>query len=101
MLSSNEIKKLENFFNSVEEKNLINIFKALGDANRHHIFELLKISKKISTSEISKILKISIPLASQHLKILEQAGLIIKERSGQKKLYYIDKDNEFVKILIK
>lgn len=99
MLAADELKKLRKFFNSKQEQILINSFKALSDANRHHIFELLKNSKKLSTSEIAETLKISIPLASQHLKTLEQAKLIIKEKSGQKKLYHLNSENNFVKII--
>lgn len=100
MLAADELKKLQKFFNSKQEQILINSFKALSDANRHHIFELLKNSKKLSTSEIAKALKISVPLASQHLKTLEQANLVIKEKSGQKKIYHLNLDSNFVKIII-
>ena len=79
MLAPDELKRIRKDFNSKQEYLLINSFKALSDANRHHIFELLKNTEQLSTSEIAQIIKISLPLASQHLKILEQTQLVIKE----------------------
>jgi DNA-binding transcriptional ArsR family regulator len=52
-------------------------------------------------SDIAKILKISIPLASQHLKILEQGDMLIKEKIGQKVYYKLKGDNKIAKSISK
>ena len=52
---------------------------------------------RIAVSDIAKILKISVPLASQHLKILEQAEILAKEKQGQKVYYKLRDDNRIAK----
>ena len=55
----------------------------------------------MSSSGIAAALKISRPLASQHLKILEQAQLFKKEKNGQHKFYQLDRQNLFVGAIMK
>ena len=50
---------------------------------------------------MAKILKISVPLASQHLKILEQAKILKKEKVGQKVFYTISQANKIGKAISK
>jgi len=100
MLSDDELKKIRRTFNDKKEFFLTNSFKALGDINRHRIFQLLVKQSEMSASDIAEILKISRPLTSQHLKILEQAGLFKKKKIGQKKIYQLDRQNSFVKNII-
>ena len=71
------------------------IFKILGDTNRYRIFRILSsIHQQLTVSEIAKVLKISLSLASQHLKILEQGKLLKKEKQGQQVFYKIRLDNK-------
>ena len=100
MLRVDELKKFRNSFGKDQEIFLTNSFKALGDINRHRIFLLLKSSGKISASEIAESLKISRPLASQHLKILEQAQLFTKEKIGQNIYYELNKKSQITAKLI-
>ncbi|MFH1255432.1 MAG: metalloregulator ArsR/SmtB family transcription factor [bacterium] len=97
MLKEADLKKI---FNDKKEIFLTTSFKALGDINRHRIFQLLSVRSRMSAGDIAKTLKISRPLASQHLKILEQAKLFTKEKIGQNKFYRVNKENIFAKILI-
>ena len=57
-------------------------FSALGDATRR---EMLARLAKGSTSvmELAKPFPISLPAVSKHLKVLEAAGLIAREKEGQ------------------
>ncbi len=101
MLIDSETKKLRKTFNDETERALTNSFKALGDANRHRIFQILIYHTSMSASDIAATLKISRPLASQHLKILEQAKLFKKEKAGQNIYYRLDVANPFVKTICK
>lgn len=91
MLTDKQITKIRKAFNGTDQRA---IFKILGDTNRYRIFEMLGSQPRIAVSDIAKVLKISVPLASQHLKILEQGGILQKEKTGQKVYYKIRSDNK-------
>ncbi len=101
MLSGDELKKIKKNFNDEKEFFLISSFKALGDTNRHRIFQLLSTQPQMSASAIAETLNISRPLASQHLKILEQAQLFKKKKIGQHKFYQLNQLNPFIRALAK
>ncbi len=61
-------------------------FSALGDPNRRAIVELLRPGER-SVQQIADELPISRPAVSQHLRILKQAGLVIEEARGTRRLY--------------
>lgn len=94
MLTDKQIDKIRKAFNGTDQRV---IFKILGDTNRYRIFEMLGRQPRISVSDIAKILKISISLASQHLTILEQAKILEKEKLGQKVYYKLRADNRIAK----
>ena len=94
MLTDKQIDKIRKGFNGTDQRA---IFKILGDTNRYRIFEMLGKQHQVSVSDIAKILAISIPLASQHLKILEQAKMLEKEKRGQKVYYKLRADNRIAR----
>jgi DNA-binding transcriptional ArsR family regulator len=100
MLSNDELKKIRRTFNDSTEVFATNSFKALSDSNRHRIFRLLSEQPKLSAGDIAETLNISRPLASQHLKILGQAGLLMKKRAGQQIFYELKKQNIHVRRLV-
>jgi DNA-binding transcriptional ArsR family regulator len=61
-------------------------FSALGDPNRRAIVELLRPGER-SVQQIADELPISRPAVSQHLRVLKQAGLVIEEARGTRRLY--------------
>ena len=71
---------------------LVLAFKTLGDINRYRIFRsLIGIGKKdMLVSKIAQTLGISIPLASQHLKILMLNGLLNKQKHGRRVYYFLN-----------
>ena len=79
---------------------LIRAFDALGDATRFKLVKLLEKHDDICVSEIASEVGISTAGASQHLKILEQAGLVDRKRQGQKICYRINRENNENKRLI-
>lgn len=63
-------------------KQLLKVMKALADGNRLRILRLL-LDRPRCVCELQKALGITQPSVSKHLRILEEAGLVDKERSGQ------------------
>jgi DNA-binding transcriptional ArsR family regulator len=58
------------------------MFKVLAVETRVRILELLKTQGPLGAKEIARLTGISPAAASQHLKILKQAGLVRSERQG-------------------
>ena len=60
-------------------------FAALGDATRLAILSRLASEGDMTVQEIARPFAMSLPAVSQHLKVLERAGLIERGRVGQKR----------------
>src|SRR3989338_167362 len=100
MLTTKEIKKNRKIL-SEADKRMAAAFKVLSDVNRYRIFRILAGQPKLSVSSIALILNISLPLASQHIKILAQANLLQKERAGKKVFPRLEHGNPLVQAVIK
>jgi DNA-binding transcriptional ArsR family regulator len=61
-------------------------FDALGDPNRRAIVELLGHGEQ-SVGAIAAALPISRPAVSRHLRLLKEAGLVVEEARGTRRLY--------------
>jgi len=61
-------------------------FEALGDPNRRAIVELLQPGGR-SVREIADRLPISRPAVSRHLRLLKDAGLVVEEPLGTRRIY--------------
>jgi DNA-binding transcriptional ArsR family regulator len=61
-------------------------FEALGDPNRRAIVELLGSGGR-SVGEIADALPISRPAVSRHLRLLKEAGLVVEEAQGTRRIY--------------
>ncbi len=57
-------------------------FSALADPTRRAIVERLARGP-VSVGELARPFEISLPAVSRHLKVLESAGLIVRERDAQ------------------
>ena len=64
---------------------LSDTFAALGDATRLAILSRLASEGDMTVREIARPFAMSLPAVSQHLKVLERAGLIARGRDGQKR----------------
>jgi DNA-binding transcriptional ArsR family regulator len=62
---------------------------ALGDPTRRQIFELLRSGPR-SVGELAAGLPVSRPAVSQHLRVLEEVGLVTHQRNGTRHLYELD-----------
>jgi DNA-binding transcriptional ArsR family regulator len=78
-------------------------FEALGDPNRRAIVELLGSAAAAggggrSVQELADALPISRPAVSRHLRLLKQAGLVVEEPRGTRRIYRLhDKGIEAVR----
>jgi DNA-binding transcriptional ArsR family regulator len=61
-------------------------FDALGDPNRRAIVEILGGGGR-SVGEIADALPISRPAVSRHLRLLKNAGLVVEEPRGTRRVY--------------
>jgi DNA-binding transcriptional ArsR family regulator len=61
-------------------------FDALGDPNRRAIVELLATGDR-SVQQLADALPISRPAVSRHLRLLKEAGLVVEEPRGTRRIY--------------
>ena len=66
-------------------------FEALGDLNRREILRLLSSGDK-PVHEIADALPISRPAVSRHLRLLKEAGLVVEEAQGTRRIYRLHGD---------
>ncbi len=59
---------------------------ALGDPHRRAILELLATGSR-TVRQLSDDLPISRPAVSRHLRLLKEAGLVVNEPQGTRRLY--------------
>jgi DNA-binding transcriptional ArsR family regulator len=64
------------------------VFRALADPTRRHVLERLSRSPA-SVSELAEPFDMALPSFVQHLKLLEESGLVRSEKSGRVRTYQI------------
>ena len=73
------------------ETNGFDAIGALGDPTRRAIFECLA-RQPMAVGQLSAELPVTRPAVSQHLKVLKQAGLVINQAAGTRRIYRINSD---------
>lgn len=63
-------------------RTFIKVMKALSDPNRVKILKMLQ-KKTLCVCEIQASLGVAQPTVSNHLKLLEDAGLVVAQKKGQ------------------
>jgi DNA-binding transcriptional ArsR family regulator len=66
-----------------------NGWTALGDPTRRAIFERLA-DRPQAVVELARDLPVSRPAVSQHLKVLKDAGLVVDQAAGNRRIYQLD-----------
>ena len=66
-------------------------FLALGDPTRLAILERLA-DRPRAVVDLAKVLPVSRPAVSQHLRVLKDAGLVIDQAVGNRRIYRVDPD---------
>ncbi|MFF2449495.1 ArsR/SmtB family transcription factor [Neobacillus sp. NPDC058068] len=67
------------------------VLHALAEPRRRDILSLVR-NRELTSSAIASHFDISAPAVSQHLKVLEQSGLVVVRRDGTKRYYGIRRD---------
>src|SRR3954451_3685452 len=62
---------------------------ALGDPTRRAIFARLA-ARPSAVGDLARELPISRPAVSQHLKVLKDAGLVIDQPAGNRRIYRVE-----------
>ena len=64
---------------------------ALADPTRRQIFEHLARAPS-AVGQLASQLPVSRPAVSQHLKVLSDAGLLVVEQQGNRRIYAVDQN---------
>lgn len=64
-------------------------WSALGDRTRRTIFERLT-KRPCAVGDLAKGLPVSRPAVSQHLRVLKDAGLVVDQPVGNRRIYAIN-----------
>jgi DNA-binding transcriptional ArsR family regulator len=66
------------------------VFKALADPTRRFLLDLLFTRDGRTLSELESELAMTRFGAMKHLRVLEEAGLVVTRRQGREKLHYLN-----------
>jgi DNA-binding transcriptional ArsR family regulator len=83
------------------DRGLAGVFGALSDLSRFRMFRLLLKERDLCVTDIANVMDISVPAASQQLRILETSGLVSRQRRGQMICYTVRQQEPLVKAVIK
>jgi DNA-binding transcriptional ArsR family regulator len=72
----------------VREMELDQVFQALADPTRRTVVERL-VTGPASTSELARPFAMALPSFTQHLKVLERAGLVTSNKQGRVRTYQL------------
>ena len=99
MLTEKQVKKFQEKF---KEKDLLpDFFNALSDKTRYRIFTMISKYHNLCVTDVATVLQITMSAASQQLKILEEVGLIERERVGQSICFEVRKKDARVRSVMK
>jgi DNA-binding transcriptional ArsR family regulator len=62
------------------------VFRALADSTRRRVVERL-VTGSASTSELARPFAMALPSFSQHLDVLERAGIVTSSKTGRVRTY--------------
>ena len=66
------------------------VFKALADSTRRHLLDRLYEREGRTLTELESELAMTRFGVMKHLRILEDAGLVVTRRAGREKLHYLN-----------
>lgn len=67
------------------------VWTALGDPTRKAIFDLVS-ERPRAVGELAGELPVTRPAVSQHLRVLKEAGLVVDEAVGTRRVYRVSPD---------
>jgi len=66
------------------------VFKALADPTRRFLLDLLFAREGQTLTELESAVQMTRYGVMKHLKVLEEAGLVVPRRSGREKLHFLN-----------
>ena len=66
------------------------VFKALADSTRRHLLDQLYERDGRTLTELESELEMTRFGVMKHLRVLEEAGLVVSRRSGREKLHFLN-----------
>ena len=72
------------------DEDLHSVFRALADPSRRFLLDLLFARDGRTLSELEAELSMTRFGVMKHLKVLEEAGLVVTRRSGRTKLHFLN-----------
>jgi DNA-binding transcriptional ArsR family regulator len=81
------------------DNRLRKMFHILADSSRYHVFKLLLQDENFCVGELAQNIGISMPAVSQHLRIFELSGLVIKNRQGLRVCYKLNTQDPLVDLM--
>ena len=66
------------------------VFKALADPTRRHLLDRLFVRDGRTLGELEEGLDMTRFGVMKHLRVLEEAGLVVTQRSGREKLHFLN-----------
>ena len=66
------------------------VFKALADPTRRFLLDLLFAREGQTLTELESAVQMTRYGVMKHLKVLEEAGLVVTRRSGREKLHFLN-----------
>ena len=66
------------------------VFKALSDGTRRHLLDLLFVQDGQTLGALESQLAMTRFGVMKHLKVLEQAGLVVAKRKGRQKFHFLN-----------
>ena len=66
------------------------VFRALGDPTRRQLLDRLYEQDGLSLSELVRDQSMTRFGVMKHLRVLEEAGLVVTRRSGREKLHFLN-----------
>ena len=66
------------------------VFKALADPTRRFLLDLLFAREGQTLTELESAVEMTRYGVMKHLKVLEEAGLVVTRRAGREKLHFLD-----------
>jgi DNA-binding transcriptional ArsR family regulator len=100
-LTNRQVQKIQKTI-TTEEDRLPIIFNAVSDPTSCRTFRLLMVTRgeDVKVTDIAHILGMTVPAISQQLKVLEQSGLVTREKIGQTVYYKVKNTDPVVNAIV-
>jgi len=81
------------------EQSFIKVMKALSDPSRVKVIKALEV-RELCVCELRAVLGLAQPTVSKHLKILEEAGLVVSRKEGQWVHYRLSPSSVYAEVML-